>query len=73
MHAKFQAFCVYRYLQIIYVSIGFLEFYTNQYYDNNRMVKFTVYIFSHGFIGNLVSIFMMFIQISMNFGSLKNS
>jgi hypothetical protein len=40
MHAKFQDFSMYKYFQIIYVSISFLEFYTEHYCQNNRMVKF---------------------------------
>jgi hypothetical protein len=40
MHAKYQDFSMYRCLQIIYVSVGFLEFYTNYYCKNNRMTKF---------------------------------
>jgi hypothetical protein len=37
-----QDFSMYRYLQIIYVKIGFLEFCIDQYCENNIMIKLTV-------------------------------
>jgi hypothetical protein len=39
LNAKVQDFIMYEYFLIIYVSIGFLEFYTEQCCENSRMVK----------------------------------
>jgi hypothetical protein len=39
------------------------------YGENDDLVKCIVHICSHGFEGNLVCIFLTFLQISMNFES----
>jgi hypothetical protein len=39
MYANFQVFSMYRYFHTIRISISFLNFYTEHYCDNNRMVK----------------------------------
>jgi hypothetical protein len=41
-----------------------------KYCENNRMVNFIVQIFSQGFKGKLVYIYLRFIQVSMHFGIL---
>jgi hypothetical protein len=40
MHTKFQYFNLYMEFQMIYTIFVFLEIYIEEYYENNRMVKF---------------------------------
>jgi hypothetical protein len=71
MYAKFHIICKHRYLWTINLVSGFLEFCTKIYCVKVSLVKPTVKSGSRGFIQNLFCNFWTFLQVSMNFGILK--
>jgi hypothetical protein len=71
MHAKFQIICKRRYLWKINLVSEFLEFCTKIYRTKVSLVKPTVKSGSREFIQNLFCKILTFLQVSMNFGNLK--
>jgi hypothetical protein len=71
MYAKCQIICEHRYLWTINLVSRFLEFCTKIYCVKVSLVNPTVKSGSRGFIQNLFCKFWTFLQVSMNFGSLK--
>jgi hypothetical protein len=41
MHARSQYLNMYVFLKIIYIKFGFLEFYTENYWENGNLIKFS--------------------------------
>jgi hypothetical protein len=70
MHARFQDLILHKILEIITSSFSFLEFSTEHQCTNTILVKSTMLSGSRGFMQNLRCIFLMFTQLSMNFGTL---
>jgi hypothetical protein len=71
MHAKFQIIYKHRYLWTINLISEFLEFCTKIYCAKVSLVKPTVKSSSRRFIQNLFCKFWTFLQVSTNFGRLK--